>query len=130
MRRRWKERNEIWHPVNIAGHYSVTHIYCGFPIASVHRWHGTTSRLRSFETRVFPEMSALRLDRPEMSWLWNASRNPSPATFPFFCGMGHESASDCHDAADSRASSMAETKQECCCRSLSHSHDIFVLATS
>ena len=65
-----------------------------------------------------------------MSWLWNASRTPSPATFPLFCGMGDESASVCHNPADSRVSGMAETKQECRCRSLCHGHDIIVLATS
>lgn len=76
------------------------------------------------------QVPILCVDRIQVSGLWDASRNPSPASFPFFCGMGHESVHDCHDAADSRVSGMAEARSECCCGRLGHGRDTSVLATS
>lgn len=54
-------------------------------------------------------MSVSCTDGIEVSWLWDAAWNPSPASFPFFYGVDHESAHDCHDTVDSLVSGMAET---------------------
>ena len=75
-------------------------------------------------------MPILCADRIQVSWLWDASWNPSSASFPFCYGMGHESVHDYHDTVDSRVSGMAETEQECCYQRLGHGYSTSVLASS
>ena len=65
-----------------------------------------------------------------MSWMRNAAGNPPSAAFPLSCGMGYESAFDCHDTADSRDSGMAKIMQKLCCQYRCHDRDSLILVAT
>jgi len=65
-----------------------------------------------------------------VSWMRNVAGNPPSVALPFLGGMGHESAFDCHDTADSRVFGMAKTKQKSCCQCRCHGYDNSALVTT